>query len=410
VFDAKECNSIPLGVEHVFVCKEGGVEMSTSAVNGARTAAAGEAIATPALLPDHRDSCPHCDAELAGSGTAAGRDVSQPPLPVEVRLHSAITSGSSRSLRFTTANLFPVALLGLILAWTAGSGGLQGEPEMDRFTDAVRDLSGVEVAGSLLLVVLVATLISPFSVQRLRFLEGYWDGSPAAPLARVGRLRHRRRRRRLERAIAVRPRTDKEARRWSRASQQLSLYPDEDRLLPTKLGNVLRAAESQAGQRYGLDTVTIWPRLYPYVPDPLARALRDARTQLDTLVSLCIALLVAGIVLAAALFSDGPWLTLTAAAGAGAWIAYRAATRVAIKYGEGLAFAFDLYRFTMLEGLRFPLPVNLEEELEFNQQLSSFFRSGRPLQGADHLHRYQASAPSRRLQAAEAESRSRPSA
>jgi hypothetical protein len=54
----------------------------------------------------------------------------------------------------------------------------------------------------------------------------------------------------------------------------------------------MRAAEDQAGQRYALDTVTIWPRLYPYISDRLARALSETRTQLDAYVSLCFVLLV----------------------------------------------------------------------------------------------------------------------
>lgn len=378
-------------LEHTFDRKEGGVEMSTSAANGARSAAPEEAATATALMPDHRQSCPHCGAEAANSATpvrahSIGAD---PPRPLEVRLQATNAGGSRRDYRFAVASLFPTALLGLMLAWLVGSGALAGRPDTNRFTAAARDLSGVELLGLSSLVALVAVLAHPFSVQRLRFLEGYWDGSPAAPLARIGRIRHRRRRRRLEGIIQAKPRTDKELRRWNRASHQLDLYPDESKLLPTRLGNVLRAAESKAGQRYGLDTVTIWPRLYPHLPNPLARALHDTRTQLDTYASLCICFLVAGVALAAALLTDGPWLAVPLAAVAVSWIAYRAATRIAIKYGEALAVAFDLYRFTMLDGLRYPLPSNLEEELDFNQQLTKFFRSGRPLHGADHRHCYQ---------------------
>jgi hypothetical protein len=151
----------------------------------------------------------------------------------------------------------------------------------------------------------------------------------------------------------------------------------------------MRAAEDQAGQRYGLDTVTIWPRLYPYVSDRLARALSETRTQLDAYVSLCFTLLVASLILFPALATDGPWLTLPVLTTMGSWVSYRAATRIAAKYGHLIAVAFDLHRFEMLHGLHYPIPNTLEEELEFNQQLSKFLRSGRPLHGSDHMHCYE---------------------
>jgi hypothetical protein len=286
------------------------------------------------------------------------------------------------------SSFVPTALLGLALLWVVGGGALNGRPDRDRFVAAMHDLSGVEVLGLVLMIVLAAALAHPFSIDRLRFLEGYWDGSPAAPLARIGCARHRRLRRRLQGIVRTTPQSEQEKRRWRRASRQLSQYPEERLLLPTRLGNVLRAAEAKAGQRYGLDTVIMWPRLYPHVPDPLARALHETRNQLDTYASLCVSFLVAGVILAAVLLTDGPWLAVPGATLAAGWIAYRAATTTAIKYGEAVAVAFDLYRFPMLDGLGFAQPSNLEEELRFNQELTRFFQSGRPLRGADDLHRY----------------------
>jgi hypothetical protein len=373
--------------------------MSTSAVNGARSTAPEPAIAAATdLMPDHRQSCPACGAEFAGSATSNPDPAveANPPQSVEVRLLNAATTATPRrDFRFTVTSFLPTALLGLALLWMVGSGALNGRPDRNRFVAAMRDLSGLEVVGLLLIIVLAAALAHPFSIHRLRFLEGYWDGSPAAPLGRIGCARHRRLRRRLHVIVRTTPQSKHEKRRWIRASRQLSRYPDERLLLPTRLGNVLRAAEAKAGQRYGLDTVTMWPRLYPHVPDPLARALQETRTQLDAYASLCVSFLVAGVVLAAVLLTDGPWLAVPALVLAAGWIAYRAATTTAIKYGEALAVAFDLYRFPMLDRLGFAHPSSLEEELRFNQDLTEFFRSGRPLRGADDLHRYREPAVAR---------------
>jgi hypothetical protein len=147
-------------------------------------------------------------------------------------------------------------------------------------------------------------------------------------------------------------------------------------LLPTRLGNTLRAAEDEAGQRYGLATVTMWPRLYPYLTERFAQVVDDARNQLDLTVRLCAVLALASLISAVLLVAHGPWLVVPAVTGLLAWVAYRAAVRSAANYGETLQQAFDLHRFDMLRGLHYPLPTNPVEEWAFNQRLSQFFAQG----------------------------------
>jgi hypothetical protein len=55
-----------------------------------------------------------------------------------------------------------------------------------------------------------------------------------------------------------RPDTDRE-----RAAWVLDRYfpPRRERLLPTRLGNAIRAFEQHSNVRWGLDSVTIWPRI-----------------------------------------------------------------------------------------------------------------------------------------------------
>jgi hypothetical protein len=49
-------------------------------------------------------------------------------------------------------------------------------------------------------------------------------------------------------------------------------YPSEGyRIMPTSLGNVIRAAEDEAGNTYGLDTVITWPILYEVLPDKIKK-------------------------------------------------------------------------------------------------------------------------------------------
>ena len=65
------------------------------------------------------------------------------------------------------------------------------------------------------------------------------------------------------------------------AARRLRRYPPPAAILPTLLGNTLRAAEFRAGSRYGLDAVVLCPRLYPLLGDKVSATLNDLRDQLD---------------------------------------------------------------------------------------------------------------------------------
>ena len=54
--------------------------------------------------------------------------------------------------------------------------------------------------------------------------------------------------------------------------------------MPTKLGNVLSAADLRVGKRYQLDAGLIWSRLQPNLPKEFADSLQDSRmAPLETL-------------------------------------------------------------------------------------------------------------------------------
>ncbi|MDQ6659504.1 MAG: hypothetical protein M3Z24_00900, partial [Chloroflexota bacterium] len=199
--------------------------------------------------------------------------------------------------------------------------------------------------------------------------------------------------------------------------RNLSLYyPSEQTdIMPTRLGNVLKAAELYSWKRYRLDAVIIWSRLESGIPDAFSTTLQDAKTSLDLMTTLSAFILLFGLPLAVwtALKTTGvlPWwipLTLTLLAlslrlflpaGLAAlafilaliliftvphpallivqlqvllsllvgisllfWISYQNAVQAALGYGEKIKSAIDLYRWQVLEGLHLELPKDFEEE------------------------------------------------
>lgn len=297
-------------------------------------------------------------------------------------------------LRFNLVSFVPTALLALLVLMLLASGLPSREPDPAQILAAIGALSGTQIAVAVLFVLVFALILYPFQLALVRLLEGYWETTRfGAAMAAIGVELHRRELARLieqahEPPSISRsedgPRTGLELHEaLRRAAEQDRLrrlarrrlttdYPSQERLLPTRLGNALRAFEDEAGQRYGLDTITMLPRLYPYLSSQVSGALDDLRDQLDIAARLCVTLLLASLISASLLFTHGWWLLLPAATTVLAWVAYRSAVQAAVAYGKQVAVAFDLHRFDMLRGLHFPL-LPADREWQFNKQVSDFF-------------------------------------
>jgi hypothetical protein len=298
-------------------------------------------------------------------------------------------SGSSPWSRFAVVELLPNTVLLVLVVVLSASGAATSTPSLDRLAAGLHALSSIEVVGAALVILVMSFVMYPFQPALVRLFEGYWgDSRVGRMLAKLGIELHRRRWSRLM-GIAdsdVEPRRDGVV---EKALDELELYPaDDDRLLPTRLGNILRAAEDSAGQRYGLDTVTLWPRLHPYVTGALAESLAAVRDQLDVSVRLCATFTIATAIATGLLVNDGWWLLVPASTAILAWIAYRSAVSAATAFGEELHVAFDLHRFDLLRGMHYPLPTTLDEERARNDELTRFLQSGRPIGGRSRAHRY----------------------
>ena len=230
-------------------------------------------------------------------------------------------------------------------------------------------LDGAEqaiLAGSAVVALLLATQLGEVLMQPVvRAYEGYWMLRPwAAPL---GRARCRAQQRRWDNLVLTDPRD------YTRRYREFPAQRPE--VLPTRLGNAIRSAESYARdkRRYGVDAVFFWPRLYPLLPDALRDSLAAARSSMEQLLFIALlsgALAPVTVVLAIALrLPVAVWLPVAVGAPVLASLTHRSAVAVAVSYGELVRSAFDTHRLTLLASLGYALPTSLDEERQLWQAI-----------------------------------------
>lgn len=181
---------------------------------------------------------------------------------------------------------------------------------------------------------LVSSVLANLSTPILRWYEGYWRG----PIARLGRAHHARR---LGRAP------------YSLVYQRYPLPSSADEAQPTTLGNVLRNAELHARDRYDLDAVVVWPRLFLIAPDHVRASVGVLRGELEMLLNVCTLAGLYGVIAGVReLVADGPWWRFPLVFGVPmvvGMLAYLASVAVAGAYGEQIKSVFDTYRLELLE-------------------------------------------------------------
>jgi hypothetical protein len=120
------------------------------------------------------------------------------------------------------------------------------------------------------MVVAVAFAYGALPIYRM--LEGY-----AMP-ASLQRLLRERRLREWYRLTAMTDRLRDGDVAWLLAHERLKAYPSSaDQVLPTRLGNALRAMESYGREVFGLDSQTLWYELQSIAPDNLRRDIKTDR-------------------------------------------------------------------------------------------------------------------------------------
>jgi hypothetical protein len=275
---------------------------------------------------------------------------------------AALTSGIGSRLadRWAAALLSPAfafwAIGALAWLWTRPAEVEQMLDDLARLSPLAQAAASV---GALLVVVASGFAVERLALPALRLLEGYWP--PALRNRAAGRARRRLQANedrwqqlyaRWESGAA----SDAETAELLAVERRLAVLPAQSaQVMPTRLGNVLRAAESRPADFYGLDAVRCWPRLWLLLPDAVKVELGAARAELDAAATWWI-----WAVLIAVWGLLTPWAVLVAAAAA--LLAYVALLAAATRFGELLGATFDLHRGLLYDALGWPRPSRPDEE------------------------------------------------
>ncbi len=153
-------------------------------------------------------------------------------------------------------------------------------------------------------------------------------------------------------------------------------------VLPTRLGNVIRAFEHYPVSQYKMESITVWPRLIAKIDPVYATSIDDSKTAFDFMLNssvLCALLAVLNLFVGVwfGIPTGSPWLVvrwvlqLIAFAGL-AYFLYLASIGRARAWGNMVKGAYDLYRWDLLKQLGYDhRPDTKEGERELWSQISN---------------------------------------
>jgi hypothetical protein len=198
---------------------------------------------------------------------------------------------------------------------------------------------------------------------------------------------------------------------------------DEADLLPTRLGNVLKASECYAEERYKLNSLVVFPKLLHVFPQHFINELEDKNNRFIFLIhSSFLAYLIGIPALLVGLFNNlfapfcnnaftPKWIINTFCqngfisrgfsvlspdeyivvglvfVGSG-YLLYRVGVDAAREFALHIRAGFDLYRFDLLRQLNHRLPTTLNDEKKIWELLSEYFVAGNRLRFSEIRIRY----------------------
>jgi hypothetical protein len=251
---------------------------------------------------------------------------------------------------------------------------------LERWASVLQGLP-VVAQGALVFGLLAGVLVSGLIVQRLsmpvlRLLEGYWPRW-------LWWLRDRLTRRHSDRAKADAERlrellgrdqqrlTAREAADLVRLDRRRHGIPaDVNRRMPTRLGNILRAAEGRPRAFHGLEAVVSWPRLWLLLPDAAKQEMTQARASLDAAAQLWLW----GVLFVA--WTIWAWWALPLGLLVATVAYFFRMLPAASVYGDLLESCFDVHRWLLYKSLRWPLPTSPADEQRRGTEVTVYLWRG----------------------------------
>ncbi|MGG6294925.1 hypothetical protein ACQ4M4_10905 [Leptolyngbya sp. AN02str] len=152
------------------------------------------------------------------------------------------------------------------------------------------------------------------------------------------------------------------------ALHNLPANPD---LMPTRMGNILRTAERRPLEKYGLDAIICWSRLWLLLPEAAKKDLQDARADLNNAARLWLWSIL--FLIWAAL---GAWWAVPLGILSALFSYYTWAIAAATTYGDLIEASFDLHRQLLYQALGWKKPDDPKEERRVGQQLTDYLWRG----------------------------------
>src|SRR5258708_1373203 len=222
--------------------------------------------------------------------------------------------------------------------------------------------------------VVVSGLLYNLNTPIIRLYEGYpWRDS------KIGKWRIRRIQERLDRATQLRERlkitrkilkennADKhlvaelQSRRTLVSFLTHSGLPSRSLILPTQLGNAIKSFEEYPYRQYGMDAITLWPRIVAVASKDYLTGIDDAKTSLDFFLNASFlsavtsaALLLIGLAFKRPFANDltfALWALEVGGLAVASWLFYRRSIGRAAAWGDLVKGTFDLYRWDLLKRL-----------------------------------------------------------
>lgn len=279
----------------------------------------------------------------------------------------------------------------------AAANGLLIFPKLSNTMVGNAFLNSDEPAQALILIlsaVMTAYYLSVLNLTIIRWFEGYplielglWPGEELV-------LLHQSRHSDLEKRINQFFKDDQglglvsDPRRQRQFNSDVKeftlLYPQyKSRIVPTRLGNAVVAAEDYPHALYKMDSVVLWALLVPIlVREGYGKFIEREKASLDFLLNTIVIIAILGIeIVLIGIHNHEHWYILGLEAIAvliTSWLLYNLSIEAAIGWGRTIRTAFDLYRHKLRDELKLKDYKDFDEESELWRNVSDFYKLRAP--------------------------------